>query len=584
MSKTNLSLFSVLPLIFIFLLSYTVKPLHAQKKSGKKKEVVSQKQALENLEIFLDANKEKIIGNHSKAALLFAECIRRNPDDDASYYELASLLAMDKKYDDALIFAQKAVSINPKNEWYLLLLAELHSAKKQIKDAAGIYENLIKKYPSKLDYYYDLASLYLYSRKYKEAINVYNRLEKIIGVNEELCLQKQSVYLYTNNLKGAIQEIQKLIKAFPSESKYKILLADLYMDNEQGGKAFMLYEEVLKIDPKNTEVNLALADYYRSIGKTDLFFEQLKLAFLNPMVDIDSKVKILLSYFTVTDKVSNAEMLEQAYGLLDLLVQVHPYDAISYSMYADFLSRDNKNAEARDMFLKVVELDNSRYLVWEQLLVLESDMRNYTSLDTLSSKALELFPEQALLYLFSGFSNYMLKNYAKSIDIFTKGLQYAVFNEKLMAEFYMYLGDSYNHLKNYAESDAAYENALKRDPNNILVLNNYSYYLAVRGEKLERAKGLSKKANELKPNISSYQDTYAWVLFKMEAYNDALIWIEKALSNNGKNNPVIVEHYGDILYMLNRKLEAIEEWKKSKEMGRETEALNKKINTGELDL
>lgn len=551
--------------------------------SKKKNKTLSATEQLQVTAIFLEANREKILGNFTKAAALFAECIRKDPSDDASFFELASILTNDKKYDDALVLAREAVALKPDNIWYQLLLAEIYANKNQTQEAVKIYERLIRVSPLNTDYYFELAMLHLYRRNYSDAIKVYNRLEKIIGINEELSVQKHQIYLYNNDFDKAAAELEKLIATFPSEHGYKLMLADLYLDNGQKEKALLLYEQVAAKDPSNGFVNLSLADYYRSIGRNDLFDQQLLLAFASPYVDIESKVKILLSYFTITEDKENPDFLVKAYAFLDLLIATHPADAMAYSIYGDFLSRDNRTEEARNMFLKVVQLDNSRYAVWEQLLLLQSDIRDYAGLDTLSAQALELFPEQPLLYLFNGFSNYMLGFYEKAVVSFKNGIQYAVFNEKLRAEFYMYLGDAYNHLKQYPESDAAYDNVLKIDPDNVTVLNNYSYYLSLRADKPEKAISMAKKANDLKPGIASYQDTYAWALYVNGNYEEALKWVEKAIEGTGQNNHVIVEHYGDILYKLNRKSEALEQWKKAAEKGKGSENLSKKIETGTLE-
>ena len=86
------------------------------------------------------------------------------------------------------------------------------------------------------------------------------------------------------------------------------------------------------------------------------------------MVLSDSKIKILLSYFSLTDTAENDKFLTEAYELLDILIRTHPQEAIAYSIYADFLTRDKKDEQARDMFLKVIDLDKNKYPVWEQLL------------------------------------------------------------------------------------------------------------------------------------------------------------------------------------------------------------------------
>ena len=82
---------------------------------------------------------------------------------------------------------------------------------------------------------------------------------------------------------------------------------------------------------------------------------------------------------------------------------------------------------------------------------------------------------------------------------------------------------------------------------------------------------------EQKPGVSSYEDTYAWVFFKLKDYDNAQIWLKKAIESGGDSSPTIVEHYGDVLYFLNQKEEALKQWIKAKELGLESPILDKKI-------
>ena len=63
----------------------------------------------------------------------------------------------------------------------------------------------------------------------------------------------------------------------------------------------------------------------------------------------------------------------------------------------------------------------------------------------------------------------------------------------------------------------------------------------------------------------------------MKDYNNALVWIEKALASGGTSSATIVEHYGDILYRLKRTNEALEQWQKAKELGSDSENIDQKI-------
>ena len=138
------------------------------------------------------------------------------------------------------------------------------------------------------------------------------------------------------------------------------------------------------------------------------------------------------------------------------------------------------------------------------------------------------------------------------------------------------LGDAYNSLENHAKSDEAYESVLAIDPNNYSVLNNYSYFLALRKEKLNLAKKMSVKLVKDNPDNPTYLDTHAWVLFMMENYKEAKRIMERALKSDNASG-IHHEHYGDILYQLGDVDGAVEQWSKAKGLNSASELIDKKI-------
>ena len=117
------------------------------------------------------------------------------------------------------------------------------------------------------------------------------------------------------------------------------------------------------------------------------------------------------------------------------------------------------------------------------------------------------------------------------------------------------------------------------EPDNASVLNNYAYYLSERNEQLEKAERMSKRSNELSPGQMSYQDTYAWVLFRLGRYADARTWVEKAIVA-GASDGVSLEHYGDILFELGDRDAAMKNWRMAKEAGGASQLIDRKINEG----
>lgn len=576
--KTAHNSFALLVLATSLLLfSCKTKENIVKTSNNKKNASLSEKDRLNFDYSYLNANKEKILGNLELAAGLYSQCIKINPREPAPYYELATIYTYQNKLSLAVEYARQAYQLNKDNIWYGLLYAELLAQTGQFQKSIDIFSEIAKRNPSRIDVLMELGNLQEQMQQYDNAIKTYNQIEQINGISEETSLSKQRVYLKQNKLNKAIEETKKLADAIPQEPRYRLMLAELYDNNKEPEKAYAIYSEALKTDPENPYILLSLADYHHKRKEYDKAFTFLRTAYANPDMDIDNKIKILLSFYMASE--NNEALNKEVYSLFDILISTHPTDGKAYSVYGDFLYRDQKYAEAREQFKKALEYSSDKFAIWNQVIILDSELQDWEAMEKNSEKALEIFPTQPNFYLFSGLAKIQLKKYNEAVEKLELGAALVVDNPQLSSQFFSNLGDAYHRMNKNKESDAAYEKALKFDPNNVYVLNNYSYYLSLRKEKLDDAARMSKRANELEPGSPSFQDTYAWVLFQQGKYDEALIWINKAVENGGATNSVILEHKGDILYKTGNIKEAIEYWKKAQDLGETSETLKQKIKT-----
>lgn len=551
----------------------------SKSKSSSGGKQLSGKERVEFEYLFFNSNREKILGNYDLAEISLLQALRIDPNSAATMYELANIYAFKNNKKQALFYSKKAALIDPDNIWYQLLYIDCLKESKQTAEVVSVYQKLLKRYPERIDFYYELANAYLYANKTAEAIKTYDKIEDLTGVTEDASMQKFKIYKATNNFEKALEEIQKLIKAFPKEGKYYGILGEFYQEKGQSEKALAAYNDLLKADPANAYVHLSLAEYYRNQKQNEKAFEEIKIAFKSKDLNIDTKIKILLSYYSITE--TYTELKADADELCKIIVEVHPDDAKAFSMYGDFLYRDKKLLEARTQYRKAIAIDKEKYLLWSQLLLIESELNDFVSMQRESKEAMELFPNQALPYFFNGAANIQLKNYKEAVAVLNEGKEF-VYDDPIVVQFYANIGDAQNQLKNYTASDSAYSKALELDPNNVYVLNNYSYYLSLRNKDLEKAEAMSKKSNEIEPNNSSYQDTYGWILYQMKKYDDAKVWIGKAIDNGGKNNGILLEHYGDVLYKLGETENALKYWMDAKKTGNTTDFIDKKITDKKL--
>jgi tetratricopeptide (TPR) repeat protein len=320
---------------------------------------------------------------------------------------------------------------------------------------------------------------------------------------------------------------------------------------------------------------MSLADYYRKTGDKERAYEELKLGFATPNLDVDTKVSILLSFYTV-NQIYN-DLKNQAFALSEILIETHPKDPKVYSIFGDLLLQDKKYPEARETFIKALTLDSSRYVIWEQVLRLDLQQSDYEHLLVTGKRAMELFPDQPIPFLFAGLASLQLKQNEEALKSFNAGLKLVVDNNELQSQFYMYQGDALHAMNKEAEAYKAYDQSLKLNYDNAYVLNNYAYYLSLAGADLDKAEKMAKKAVSLDPESASFQDTYGWVLFMQGKYKEAGEWILKALNNKEEPSAEVMEHYGDVLYKLGDATQALQYWQKAKQKGKGSDLLEKKI-------
>jgi len=139
------------------------------------------------------------------------------------------------------------------------------------------------------------------------------------------------------------------------------------------------------------------------------------------------------------------------------------------------------------------------------------------------------------------------------------------------------LGDISFVTKDYKQCDKYYDKALSYTPHNIVLLNNYAYYLSLRSSKLRKALKMSAYTIAKDSTNATYLDTYAWILYQQKKYEQAKQVLRKAIMQNGNHEATILEHYGDVLFKLGDKDSARIYWKRSYEAGNRSKELLHKV-------
>ena len=491
-------------------------------------------------------------------------------------YALASYYLQLNKPQIAYDMIKDAARIDKDNYWYGMMLANLAQNLGDNEQAEKAYQALIANNPQKPELNYMLAETYAQKGEYQKAIDSYEKMEQSMGIMEPITLQKVKLYKALKNDEKAYAEVEKLIKAYPQEIGYLILLGDIYLNDNKDDKALEMYDRAEKMEPDNGYLLVSKANYYNRKGDKEKYLDEIRKALSNKKIDVETKVKILTDY--LSDLLQKKENLGQAYQLFSELVDMHPQEESIYSLYAEFLLSQKKYKEAGEQLQVAVDLAPNNKQYWLQLMGVNMQLGELDEVITVGEKALTYIPDAAEIYMYMGSGYALQKDYDKAIDILKRGISHLDENNNaLVSDYYGQLGDSYYLSGDKDKAFEAFENALLHNPKNTGVLNNYSYFLALDKRDLSKAERMSGDVIKIEPDNPTFLDTYAWVFFQQGNYTLAKIYLQNALNKGGDKSADLLEHYGDVLFMLGEVDEALQYWEKAKDAGSESEVLPRKI-------
>jgi tetratricopeptide (TPR) repeat protein len=534
---------------------------------------------------FTEGEKYFILEDFAKALVYYQKALEINPENATIHYKIAEVLASSNKQDDLLrasVNIEQSLKLEKKNKFFYLLAASIYNNLAKFDKAALAYETMITEVAGTEEYLYELAVVYQYAGKQDEAIKTYNRAENFFGVHETSSLQKLKIFFEQGKIKEGIQEGAKLIKAFPDEENYLVGFAEILSQNGQAPLAIQYLENFIKENKHTSGAGMLLAGLYRDTDQEEKARQLLLTVFDNPEVGITSKLIVLGTYNEELNQEKqkntiNKEKQTFTLKLYEKLVQEYPNEPNVYIIGGDLYLALGENRKSQNAYLHAIHLGEVNFEVWQNLLYLETQLEQFDEVIKHSEQALEFFPNQSMLYYFNGFAQLRKRKYREATTSLEQAKRLAASNPTLTNEINGMLGDAYNGTKEYGKSDLAYEEALRFNPNNDAVLNNYSFYLALRKVNLDKAEKMSSQLIKNHPNNATYLDTHAWVLYSRQKYKEAKKIMERAIST-GNASAAHFEHFGDILFQLGEIDEAVKQWQKAKGMlDANNELLNKKI-------
>lgn len=525
---------------------------------------------------FTEACRLKMKGDYQQSAKMFQNCLQIDKNSAIAHFEFGKLLLMSGDEANALKFLKQTVLLNPKNDWYQVYLTNVYIHSKKYHQAIEVFKNLHKTNPDKIDYQYQLAELYTQTQQFAKAIEIYDEIEAQEGMDEALILEKHRLYMLAGDSKGAYNEIKRLLSKYPDQSKYLIVLGDYYTSIGNFKKAKKTFDKAYDIEPDNGNLHLSYASYYEQTGQEAESQAELKLAFASEVIAYEQKMQILLSYMMLAEK--DSSVVEPIEDLVVILKDTYPEEASTYYFYANFVITDTAKLDlVVENLHTAVDLDASNVDAWMQLIQVAFSKQDFVMIMDYADQAIDAGVSTPQLFFYQGIAAQQNKEHDKAKEAFSNAIAITEDNNPLKTQLLGSMGDVSYELKEEKAAFDYYEQALALDPHNIMVLNNYAYYLSEKDTLLAKAETMSAKCIELEPGNPTYLDTYAWILYLRDNILLAKFYMEKAIHNIGEDNDVLYDHYADILYRNGDTEEAIQYWQKAIDCGGNEASLKEKM-------
>ena len=479
----------------------------------------------------------------------FEQALRYMPNDDASMFELSEQYYNAGRMEEALKMIQQAANLAPENKWYQIRLGLFYRNLEQYEDLIKLYENLTQKYPDDPEMLSELIDAYLITEKYDKALVKMDVLEQQIGPNEVITEQRLNIYKRQGNHKKLIAELESLVAENPENPRYYSMLAQVYTQTGKDKEALKTFEKIKEINPNDPYINVSLLEFYEKNGDKRKAFNELLAAIRNKNLDLTTKANIY--DYWMNNNQGSSQVDEQARQCGEAFIETHPNDKLGYLILGSYYIINENSVKSKELYQKSLGIDSTDFYSWQNLIISESRLNENEAVRDHAVAALKYYPMQPVFYWYAGVASAVLKNNEDAITYLEKGRRYT--SDKIqMANFDAFLGDLYHEQGDEEKAFEAYERTLRNDPDNVLVLNNYAYYLAVKNQELDKALEMSTKAIAAEPDNPTYLDTHAWVLYMKGEYKEAEKHMKKALKLLKEPDETYTKHYEAIQLKLKK--------------------------------
>lgn len=551
---------------------HTAAPMPTAEKSVRPMLTIAEQNRFDRL--FGESIRQRAAGNKDAQFALLRMAGDIDPTSPEVAYALSKLYAdmsrvggTDYK-DTVTALLEKAYRAEPANADYQEALASQYSNSGKYGQAQPLLADLYLKRPNE-ERLRQLVVLCDSNRSYGQAVRYIEELERREGMSEYTAIEKYRLFSLLNDDEHAFKAIEDLCAQNPYELKYRVLLGDLYAQVNHTQQALDVYQDVLAAEPNNSFAQLSMLAYYKNTRQDSLYEASVRRIIANPATDNAVRNEALYGYMRVCHEQNGMVRL---LPVIDEMLDSARVDNVCLNMCNYYIDQTHLEKEQRISLLRKMLVQDPGFNEVRERLLQEMDMVvGSVELVELCRDGMYYNPDQPVYYYYFAVFEIESSNDEAALKTLQDGFRHADAENNPEGVGLLYsLAGSLCYTK--GRKDEAFEymdKAVELNKSDALLYNNLAYYLACEKRDLDRALRLSDYAMKLDPSDVNLLDTYAWVLYNMERYDEALIYMEQLFRElEGADHASIstfYEHAGDICSRLRRTSEAVRYWRKALE-------------------
>ena len=284
--------------------------------------------------------------------------------------------------------------------------------------------------------------------------------------------------------------------------------------------------------------------------------------------------------FLISNLYSSQDNFEKSNFYLNLSNYLNPKFILNSSLVAEnfYLNQDYEKVKK---VLKNFDKENEFYYWFRikketQIIINENGYEE--GIDYISSKFRKIDnPNLKMVFDIANFYKNS-KNYKKAIEYYTKIIASLSEDSEIKSDLLYRRGGSYERLGNYKKADEDLLLSLKIKPDEAYVLNYLAYSWLERDYQIDEAIEMLEKAYALRNDDPYIIDSIGWAFYLIDDYVEAEKYIKRAVELMPED-PTVNDHYGDILWKLDRKIQARYFWNNVLSFDDTDDDLRKKITT-----